>query len=121
MYKMNLTGVSIGVDMELISRFKALNRKKNGKFLNKIFTKKEMDYCFLKPAPAQHLAVRFAAKEAIVKAISSLGNKILSLNKIEIIKKANGAPTVKLKGRDVKISLSHCKGQAIAFAIVEKK
>ncbi len=111
----------IGVDLELISRFKDLNLKKNSKFLNKIFTEKEMDYCFSKKAVAQHLAVRFAAKEAIVKAISSLDKKILSLNKIEIIRNANGVPVVNLKGCDVKISLSHCKGQAIAFAIVKKK
>lgn len=122
---MNITDISIGVDMELISRFKDLDRKTNGKFLNKIFAKKEIDYCFSKPAPAQHLAVRFAAKEAIVKAISSLGKRILSLNKIEIVRNANGSPRVKINSTDfqdlqIYVSLSHCKDIAIAFTIVMK-
>lgn len=112
---------AIGVDMEQISRFNNLNRKKNSKFLKKIFTKKEMDYCFSKKAAAQHLAVRFAAKEATIKAIGSLGKEILSLNKIEITKNANGIPAVKLRYYNIKISLSHCRDKAIAFAIAQRK
>jgi holo-[acyl-carrier protein] synthase len=117
---MNLDNISIGVDIERISRFKDLNITGNSTFLNKIFTKKEMDYCFSKKAPAQHLAVRFAAKEAIIKAIDPLDKKISHLNKIEITQNINGAPLVNLKGYIIKISLSHCGDQAIAFVILKK-
>ncbi len=114
--KKNIFG--IGVDIESVERFRAF--KKNDKMLGKIFTPNELNYCFSKKAPARHLAVRFTAKEAIIKAISSLGKKTLSLNKIEIIRNINEVPTVNLKEYNVKISLSHCEDKAIAFAIVEK-
>jgi holo-[acyl-carrier protein] synthase len=117
---MNLDNISVGVDIEQISRFKDLDRVRNFEFLNKIFTEREMDYCFSKKAPAQHLAVRFAAKEAIIKAFNSLGKTKLCLNKIEIIKDINEVPLVRVKGYNIKISLSHCKNEAIAFAIAEK-
>ena len=108
----------IGVDIESIKRFREF--KKNDKMLGKIFTSNELNYCFSKKAPARYLAVRFTAKEAIIKAISSLGKKTLPLNKIEIIRNINGVPMVNLKGCNIKVSLSHCKDKAIAFAIVEK-
>jgi len=112
---------SIGVDIESIKRFKGLDRKKSGNFLAKIFTEKEMNYCFSKKAPAQHLAARFAAKEAIIKAIGSLSKETPALDKIEISNNEDGAPVAAAKGYNLKISLSHCKDEAIAFAIVEKK
>ena len=118
---MNISNFSIGVDIESISRFQDLKRNKSKLFFSKIFTDNEMDYCFSKKAFAQHLAVRFAAKEAIIKAICSLDEKKIPLNKVEIIKKDNGVPLIKLKGYNIKISLSHCKDMAIAFAVVEKK
>ena len=118
---MNTNNFSIGVDIEKISRFRYLTRKKNAKFLDKIFTKKELDYCFSKKPPAQHLAVRFAAKEAIVKAISSLNKRIFPFDEIEIIGNTSGIPAADLKGYNIKISLSHCEGMAIAFTVIEEK
>ncbi|MFA5878075.1 MAG: holo-ACP synthase [Candidatus Staskawiczbacteria bacterium] len=118
---MSINDFSIGVDIELIKRFRGLNRKKSRNFLTKIFTDKEMNYCFSKKAPAQHLAVRFVAKEAIVKAINSLSKKVPSLNEIEIVNNTNGVPVATAKGYNVKISLSHCNDKAIAFCFVVKK
>ena len=119
--KVNINDFSIGVDIEPILRFKDLDRRESGHFLTKIFTEKEMKYCFSKKEPAQHLAVRFAAKEAIVKAINSLGKKAPVLNTINIENNIKGIPLVNLKGHNIKISLSHCNDKAIAFAIVGKK
>lgn len=112
---------SIGVDIESIVRFKGLQREKSKHFLAKIFTKGELDYCFSKTAPASHLAARFAAKEAVVKAVSSLGQETPNVNEIEISHHANGAPVAALKGHDIKISLSHCGDKAIAFALVQRR
>ncbi len=111
---------SVGVDIELISRFQDLSINKSKLFLSKIFTKAEIEYCFSKKNPAQHLAVRFAAKEAVVKAISYFGKENVPLNKIEVVKKNNGAPLIKLVGYNIRLSLSHCKDMAIAFIIAEK-
>ena len=56
---------SVGVDIEDIGRFRKLDQKSSGVFLKKVYTKNELDYCFQKSVPAQHLAVRFAGKEAV--------------------------------------------------------
>jgi holo-[acyl-carrier protein] synthase len=122
---------SIGVDIESIKRFKNLGRKESVEFLSKIFTKKEMDYCFSKQYPAQHLAARFAGKEAVIKAIKAAGfNSSLQLNDIKIINDKNGAPSVSISNHKIVkkrsiidsakilISLSHCEDKAIAFALV---
>lgn len=116
----SFNNLGIGVDLELISRFKNLHRKKNNKFLNKIFTKREMDYCFSKKTVARHLAARFTAKEAIIKALSSLSEKAPAFNEIEIFNNANGVPTATLKKYNIKISLSHCRDKAMALALVKK-
>lgn len=113
-------GISIGVDIESNSRFKNLDRIKDKNFLYKIFLDKEIDYCFSKKEPSQHLAVRLAAKEATVKAISSLGIKSPGFNEIEVIRSEKGIPKIKLSGYDIRLSLSHNKDNSIAFIILRK-
>ena len=115
-----MENIGFGVDIENINRFKNLDINKDNIFLKKIFTKNELNYCFSKKEPAQHLAVRFVAKEAVIKAINSLSKRKIVLKEIEIINDINGVPLVDLKGYNVKISLSHCKDKAIAVAILEK-
>ena len=111
---------AIGVDIESILRFKNLKRDKSRHFLEKIFTEDELNYCFSKKPPSPHLAVRFAAKEAVVKAVSSFRKEIPALNEIEISNNTRGFPMATLKGYKIKISLSHCEDKAIAFVVVEK-
>ena len=111
--------VFIGVDIEEVDRFDNLDQV----FINKIFTKKEIEYCISKKKPSQHFAVRFAAKEAVIKAFSSIQIN-LEFNQIEIINDKNGAPIVNLKmfqNHDIKISLSHSDKYAIAFVLVQEK
>lgn len=111
---------AIGVDIENIPRFTGLDRRKNKFFLDKIFTRKELDYCFAKKNYPAHLAARFVAKEAVYKALGSLGIK-KPLNKIEIVNKNNGVPTVTIaKNIKIILSLSHCTDKAIAFAVAIK-
>lgn len=124
---MNINDFSIGVDLEPIIRFKDLDRKKSGHFLTKVFTEKEIEYCYSKKEPAQHLAARFTAKEAVIKAFAGFGLNKIPLNNIEIVKNREGLPFVHITKEgyknkyDVKISLSHCEDKAIAFAIVVLK
>ena len=115
-----------GVDIEDIDRFSKLDRVKNSLFLNKIFTKKEIDYCFSKAKAAPHLAVRYAGKEAAVKALSSITQQVINYKDIEILNNNIGTPIVKIKDKkfknlQVNISLSHCQDKAIAFALVTKR
>ena len=77
--------MNIGCDIEEISRFKDKTLEKDSNFLYRIYTQNELDYCFKNKNSAHHLAVRFCAKEAVVKALSGIYNKTISYNKIEIL------------------------------------
>lgn len=112
--------IGIGIDIVKIDRF----IRNDEKFLKKIFTKKEIEYCSKKRNPSQHFAVRFAAKEAIKKAIGKEGQKIEFKN-IKIISNINDKPTVEISNGSYQkmnwqISLSHDKDTAVAVAILLK-
>ena len=115
--------MKIGVDIEDISRFTGKNLENDSKFLKRIYTQNELDYCFKNNNPAPHLAVRFCAKEAVYKALSNITNEQIHLIDIEVLNKENGAPYINLKNFEqkykIEISLSHDKTKAIAFAIIE--
>lgn len=123
---MKKNNFSIGVDIENISKFNQI--KKNDKILSRIFTNNELKYCFSKRDPAPYLAVRYAGKEAVVKAVNSTGvsqMSFLDYKKIEIYNEKSGTPRVKLVGLNldnlvINISLSHCDDKAIAFVIIKK-
>jgi holo-[acyl-carrier protein] synthase len=119
-----IKGFGVGTDIEDIDRFKNLDRNEDSIFLNKIFTKKELDYSFSKAKPFQHLAVRYSGKEAIVKALNSLGKSNINYKDIEILNNDNGVPKVNLYNYGnlkVNISLSHSNDKALAFAVVIKE
>lgn len=114
----------VGIDIEEIERFKKYTLEKNAYFLSDIFTEKELDYCFLNKNSAKHLAVRFCAKEAFIKAISDL-NIDIKFNEIEILNNIKGKPEItpikKLEGYSYKVSLSHDKKNAVAAVIIQKE
>jgi len=115
--------IGIGVDIIEIGRIRAacLNRSS---FVTRIFTAAEREYAFEKSSPWQHLAARFAAKEAVTK---SLGRSF-SWQEVEIIGRAGAVPIVRLHGRakeiaaglkvsEIKLSLSHSRQYAVAQAL----
>ena len=113
--------ISIGCDIEEISRFKNKDLKKDYKFLNRIFTKNELDYSYSNKNFASHLCVRFCAKEAIIKALSEFQINDVYYCDIEILNKENKAPIAKILKYpeiEIKISLSHSKTHAIANVII---
>lgn len=113
--------LGVGTDIENVDRFRKLDRNKNSNFLNRVFTKKEMDYSFSKAKPYQHLAARYAGKEAVVKALSSIGKRNIDYKDIEILNSENGIPKVNLNyngSLKVYISLSHSNDRALAFAVI---
>lgn len=110
--------ISIGTDCEEISRF--IKEIDNRGFLERIFTQNELDYCLSKAKPAQHLAVRFAGKEAIIKALSDQDIQV-GMADIEILRDQRGVPEARVISQPnllIKISLSHCDNIAVATALV---
>ena len=114
----------IGTDIVAVSRIQNIIHKHSDRFKKHTFTENEKKYCDLKPNPAIHYAGRFAAKEAIKKALysSKIINSIDFVD-IEILSSNSGVPEVQLSHPDlkniqVKISISHIEEYAIAFALV---
>ncbi|MBR6033438.1 MAG: holo-ACP synthase [Clostridia bacterium] len=116
--------VSCGTDITEITRIKDAIEREGQKFITEIYTENEIKYCESKKnAKYQHYAARFAAKEAIYKAISSfLDNKFeVSWKNAEILNTDSGKPyvvfhDVNFEERivNIDISLSHSKENAIA-------
>ena len=109
----------LGIDLIEVKRIGRLIRNKS--FLERVFTPVEIEYCFLKKKSAQHFAVRFAAKEAVWKA---LGKKNVTLKDISVRNLPDGAPRVTVKGKSVpglSVSLTHTDDYAAAVAAIEKK
>ena len=116
--------ISIGTDIIKIKRIKKLINDKGDVFLKKIFTSKEIAYCTSNSNSYIHFSGKYAAKEAVKKAL--LSNSIvksISLKKIEILNNKDKSPYIyikSLKNIKCKISVSHEKKYAIAFALIEK-
>lgn len=108
--------VGVGVDIEEIDRFRKMPFDKNRAFYEKIFTKAEIKYCLSKADSYPHFAVRFCAKEAVLKAF-------WPENPFQVeVTFESGKPAVKnlFPDRKIHLSLAHTKKQAIAFVVVEK-
>ena len=122
--------IGIGIDIIEIERIKKSIDTYGVSFLNKIYTQNELDYCLAKNNKYQHLAARFAAKEAIYKALASGWEKDATWTSMEILNEPNGLPIVKFFGKlkefisddkDIKISLSHSDNYVTCVAIIYKK
>lgn len=117
---MDFENISVGTDIEQISRFEGKTPDIDAKFFEKIFTSNEIDYCFSHGIPAQHLCARYCAKEAVVKALTDFNIKDVYYSDIEVLNDESGKPYAKIaKYPDVKVklSLSHTKDTAICVAL----
>lgn len=119
--------ISCGVDIIEIDRIKESIEQLGDKFLNRVFTDKEIEYCeSRKNQKYQHYAARFAAKEAAFKAVSGqIDDKYnVCWKDFEVTNDEQGRPSIKLVGIDEKsienidISISHCKKYAVANVTV---
>jgi holo-[acyl-carrier protein] synthase len=120
-----------GVDIVDVRKLRKVIEK-NADFTRAVFTEREHEYCMTHKNHYQHLAGRFAAKEACLKALGrglSAGGIDHSLQEIEVINQASGRPDIALKGwvsRTCKkkgiyqqtVSISHTKDYAIATVIM---
>lgn len=116
-----------GTDIIEIGRIKDSIEKHGERFLNTIYTLNEIEYCeSRKLQKYQHYAARFAAKEAIYKAISDKMDIPERWTGFEILRQESGRPYVKIEPQikeieNIDISLSHCKEYAIANVVVDWK
>ncbi len=118
----------VGIDMVSVQRLKSAVERWGDRFLNRIFTRNEIDYSYKRIEPYASLAARFAAKEAFIKAV---GEKSVSYRDIEVSNRPDGSPFIKAGGRvgevfsakgisGVHLSMSHEKEFGIAFVVAEK-
>jgi holo-[acyl-carrier protein] synthase len=117
------TIIGIGIDITEVTRLRKAIEKWGESFSHRIFTEKELAIAQDKINKYQHLAGRFAAKEAIYKAV---GDSTIGFKDIEIINDKAGKPCCSFrngKGRNIliNVSISHVKTYAVANAIATKK
>jgi len=120
--------LGVGTDIVEIRRIKNAMERGN-RFLEKIFTKGELEYLKSRNLRAEYVAGRFAAKEAVAKALGT-GFRGFDFTDIEIDRTTLGKPIVVLKGKakliakkegqyNIHLSISHGEDSAVAYAILE--
>ncbi|PIO49168.1 MAG: holo-[acyl-carrier-protein] synthase [[Chlorobium] sp. 445] len=117
--------MQLGIDIVEIPRIETAVARYGEKFLRRILTEKEIQYCYSKANPFESIAVRFACKEAIAKALGSGISKKFHWQSVEILRDKHGKPKVKLcqkvKGlsaKKISVSMSHTHHHAVAIAII---
>ena len=109
-----------GVDIIEISRVRSSVTKWGDRFLNKVFTPEEIRYAKAHAVPYPHYAGRFAAKEAIYKA---LGDRTITWKDLTITNDHEGKPVCRMNRKafkgNIHLSISHSKYYAVASAVVE--
>ena len=123
--------IGIGVDIVEVSRIKNAVLRWEESFLRKIFTDREVNYSKARKFCYQHLAGRFAAKEAVLKAIGDFSIRRMEWHNIEVLNDSFGKPVIHLSGEakavkekkkisDIIISISHTRSYAVANALLIK-
>jgi holo-[acyl-carrier protein] synthase len=118
--------LGIGTDIIEIDRIRKTFQRYGDRFLARIFTRSESDYCLTKADPAPNLAARFAAKEAVYKAVNGvIGLRGIPWRDIEVVRAPSGAPSVRLYGMDtnglkIHLSMSHSRDYVSVVAILEQ-
>jgi holo-[acyl-carrier protein] synthase len=120
----------VGTDIIEVERIEKMVAK-GRQYLDTIFTKEEVKYCESKARRAEHYAARYAAKEAVLKALGVGWRDGFAFSDIEILNNELGQPYIFLRGKvrafsdehqitKTSVSLSHSKESAVAVIILEK-
>ena len=125
-----MSAVGVGVDLVEVSRARAMLTEKGEHVYDRLLTPAEAEYCRSRPDPAEHVAVRLAAKEAVYKALQGTeAARGIGWRDIEVTRAADGRPDVALTGlaaararelgvTRVLLSLSHTHEAAVAVAVL---
>ena len=113
----------VGTDIVEVSRISQLANEHGERFYRRVYTEAEVEWCQGRAVPEMHLAGRFAAKEAVKKALLASGEKNIPLSGIEIIRHEGCPPEVYLNIELIRpyhcqVSISHTDSLATAVAIV---
>ena len=122
--------VGTGIDITEVSRIREAIERHGERFLKRIFTDGEIQYCESKANRIERYAARFAAKEAGMKAIGTGWNHGVRWRDIEVARKPGGRPTLLLHGKaadfaaklgasNIALSLTHTEAEAMAQVILE--
>ena len=122
--------IGIGTDIIECLRIAQMIDRHGELFISRVYTEHEIEYCSSKRAATQHYAGRWAAKEAVLKALGTGWVRGISWRDVEVRHKPGGAPVVALRGgaREVfersgisymHLSISHCRSHATAYAVAE--
>lgn len=118
-----------GLDMASVSRFKAAAQRQGMPFLKRLFTSSELRYCLDKKMKYEHLAARFAAKEAFMKAVGISRRQSLRFKEIEIRRRNNGKPYIFLSSSarrffkisvksQIELTMAHEREYAVAAVLI---
>jgi holo-[acyl-carrier protein] synthase len=119
-------GSSVGVDLVEVGRIARLAAHPVG--LMSVLTESELEYCCSRKRPDEHIAGRFAAKEAVLKALGTGRSGAIRWTDVEVLNDAAGRPIVHLHGEcaarawrhgllSMAVSISHTSDLAIAHAV----
>lgn len=121
--------LGLGTDVMEVSRIQEGYAKFGERYLEKLFSPSEIEYCLSKPEPVLHFTGRFVAKEAVVKALSHIYSGAFSWTEIEVRNENTGIPKVFLLERlknvlpdncEIIVSISHTNHSAVSVAIIQQ-
>jgi holo-[acyl-carrier protein] synthase len=122
--------VGSGIDLVEIHRIQHSVDRFGARFLNKVYTAAEQEYCLRKRNAAESLAARFAAKEAAAKALGTGMSRGVTWLEIEVVREPGGRPALRFHGRAAEmaqslkaqrsaLSITHTKDMAMASVVLE--
>ena len=122
--------LGIGLDLIEVARVRASVRRSGERFVKRVFTPDEIAYCAGRARKFEHLAARFAAKEATLKALGTGITGWASMQEVEVVHDAAGRPELQLRGgvlrrarslgvKAAHLSISHTEGVAAAMVVLE--
>jgi holo-[acyl-carrier protein] synthase len=124
--------IGIGTDITECLRIARMIERHGELFINRVYTPAEIKYCQSRKMATQHFTGRWAAKEAIMKALGTGWRRGISWRDIEVRNEPGGRPVVAVRGgakdvveqlgiREIQVSISHCRSHATAFAVAVGK
>ncbi|MFQ6675638.1 MAG: holo-ACP synthase [Fidelibacterota bacterium] len=117
---------SVGTDIVEVHRLRAMSETHGNRFYRRLFTEEEVNWCRTRRNPYVHLAGKFAAKEAVKKALAALGETgTVPFSSVEVVRRDHSSPEVKircnLKGTyRFQVSISHTSHLATAVVLAER-
>ena len=120
--------IGIGTDITECLRIARMIERHGELFINRVYTSEEIRYCQTRAQATQHFTGRWAAKEAVLKALGTGWRRGITWRDVEIRNEASGKPTVAIRGgakevveqlgiAKLLVSISHCRSYATAYAM----